>query len=72
MRAGMASAILFIFVIISQPKGSNPVEAGLIFGLLAFVIYVPAGYVLEVYLYRRRMRKKALSEGRGDGGAAKR
>lgn len=72
MRASMAAVILFIFVIITQPKGSNRIAAALIFGLLAFAIYVPAGYLLEVVLYRRRMRKKALSEGQGDGGPAKR
>ena len=71
MRAGMAAAILFIFVVITHPKGSNPVQAGLLFGLLAFAIYVPAGYLLETFLYRRRMRKKELSGGGSSGGAAK-
>lgn len=71
-RASMAAAILFIFVIITQPKGSNRFVAAFLFGLLAFAIYVPAGYFLEVILYRRRMRKKALSDSDRNGGAEKR
>jgi Flp pilus assembly protein TadB len=72
-RATMAAAILFIFVIITQPKGSNRLAAALIFALLALAIYVPAGYYLEVLLYRRRQRKKELSgTGPGGDGGAKR
>jgi len=71
-RASMAAAILFIFIIITQPKGTNPIAAAFIFGLLAFAIYVPAGYLLESFLYRRRMRKKELSGGGSSGDAAKR
>jgi Flp pilus assembly protein TadB len=72
-RATMAAAILFIFVIITQPKGSNPIVAAFLFAALALVIYVPAGYYLELLLYRRRQRKKELSgTGTGGDGGAKR
>jgi Flp pilus assembly protein TadB len=70
-RASMAAAILFIFVIITQPKGSNRIVAAFLFAALAMAIYVPAGYYLELVLYRRRMRKKELSE-TGRNGDAKR
>ena len=35
------------------------VVAAVLFGIFAFVLYVPSGYYLEQYLWRRRMRKKA-------------
>jgi hypothetical protein len=33
--------------------------AAVSFAVAALVLYVPAGYYLEVHLYRRRQRKKA-------------
>jgi Flp pilus assembly protein TadB len=68
-RATMAAAIMFIFVIITQPKGSNRFAAAIIFALLALAIYVPAGYYLELVLYRRRQRRKEVSGTGRDGGA---
>jgi Flp pilus assembly protein TadB len=57
-RALIAGALVFVFLIISS-KGSNRVPVAIVFTLLAIVIYIPAGYYLEVWLFRRRMRKKA-------------
>jgi Flp pilus assembly protein TadB len=57
-RAGFASVILFAFVVLTT-KGKNQVQAGLVFALFALAIYAPAGYYLELMLYRRRQRKKA-------------
>jgi Flp pilus assembly protein TadB len=57
-RAGFAAALMFIFLVITT-KGPNRVQAALIFAVLALVLYVPAGYFLERYLWQRRMRKKA-------------
>jgi hypothetical protein len=72
-RASMAAAILFIFVLIAGPKGSNRIASAFIFAALALAIYVPAGYYLETLLYRRRQRKKELSgTGNGGDGGAKR
>jgi hypothetical protein len=68
-RATMAAAIMFIFVLITQPKGSNRLAAALIFALLAMAIYIPAGYYMELILYRRRQRKKEVSGTGRNGGA---
>jgi hypothetical protein len=38
-------------------KGHNVLYA-VAFGLLAFALYVPAGYYLEMFVWRRRMRKQ--------------
>jgi pilus assembly protein TadC len=56
-RAGLAAAVMFLFVVLTT-KGKNRVEAAFIFALFALALYVPAGYYLELFLYRRRQRKK--------------
>jgi hypothetical protein len=37
------------------------VLAALAFAVFSLALYVPGGYYLETFLYRRRMRKKELS-----------
>jgi hypothetical protein len=57
-RAGIAAALMFAFLLITT-KGSSRVATALTFALFALLIYVPAGYYMEVWLYRRRQRRKA-------------
>jgi hypothetical protein len=59
LRAGLAAVIVFIFVLVTA-KGKNRVPAAIEFTVIALVIYVPAGYYLELWLYRRRQRKKQV------------
>jgi len=33
-----------------------------VFAFFAFALYVPSGYYLEMWLWRRRQRKKAASK----------
>jgi hypothetical protein len=54
-RAGFAGVIMFGFLLLTT-KNHN-VVAALSFAVVALVLYIPAGYYLEVYLYRRRQRK---------------
>jgi hypothetical protein len=58
-RAMLAAGFMFIFLLITS-KGN--VLASAVFGIIAMLLYVPTGYYMEVYLYRRRMRKKAASK----------
>jgi len=58
MRAVIAAAIVFVFLLVTA-KGKNKLPVALSFTAVALVVYVPAGYYLELFLYRRRMRKKA-------------
>jgi hypothetical protein len=60
MRAGFAAAIMFGFLVLTT-KGSNRIGVAAAFAVVALLIYVPAGYYLEMFLYRRRMRKKATA-----------
>jgi Flp pilus assembly protein TadB len=57
-RALIAAALVFAFLLLTA-KGKNKLPVALIFTLIALVIYIPAGYYLELALYRRRQRKKA-------------
>jgi Flp pilus assembly protein TadB len=59
-RASFAAIIMFAFLLLTT-KNHNVVAAAS-FAVVALLLYVPAGYYLEVYLFRRRQRKKA--EGR--------
>jgi Flp pilus assembly protein TadB len=56
-RASFAAVIMFIFLV-ATGKGKNRVSAAIIFAVFALLLYVPAGYYLELFLYRRRQRKK--------------
>jgi hypothetical protein len=60
MRAGFAAAIMFIFLILTTRN--HNIVAALSFAVLALVLYVPAGYYLETFLFRRRQRKKGLAK----------
>jgi Flp pilus assembly protein TadB len=56
-RASFAAVIMFIFLAVTT-KGSNRIGVALSFAVVALALYVPAGYYMERYLYRRRMRRK--------------
>jgi hypothetical protein len=56
-RAALAS--LFMFGVLSlTAKGSGRFAAAAIFAVLALALYLPGGYYMELWLWRRRQRKK--------------
>jgi Flp pilus assembly protein TadB len=57
-RALIAAGLVFVFVLLTS-KTKNKVPTAVIIALVALVIYIPAGYFLELMLYRRRQRRKA-------------
>ena len=57
-RALIASALVFVFLLVTS-KGNNKLATAFVIAVVALVIYVPAGYYLELMLYRRRQRRKA-------------
>jgi Flp pilus assembly protein TadB len=59
MRAGLAAILIFVFVALTT-KGKNQIGGAVLFAVFAFAIYVPAGFYLEMFLYKRRQRKKGL------------
>ncbi len=46
---------MFIFLLLTS-KGN--ILASVVFAIFALALYVPSGYYLEMYLYRRRQRKR--------------
>ncbi len=60
-RALLASGFMFILLLITSKFN---VVASVLFAVLALAIYVPSGYYLESFLYRRRMAKRAQQGGR--------
>jgi Flp pilus assembly protein TadB len=61
-RAAFASAIMFIFLLLVTKKDKVVVAAS--FAVFALLLYVPAGYYMEMFLYRRRQRNKAQGRGK--------
>jgi Flp pilus assembly protein TadB len=59
-RASFAAAIMFVFLVLTTPK--HNVVAAAVFAVFALAVYVPAGYYLELFLYRRRQRRKELGK----------
>lgn len=59
-RASLAAVFMFVFILLfDHPKHSNgsPIVTAVVFAIFALVIYVPAGYYLERFLWRRRMAR---------------
>lgn len=58
-RALLPAGAMFVFLlIIAHPKHGSAFASALVFAVLAIALYVPAGYALELFLYRRRMAKQ--------------
>lgn len=60
-RAAIASVLVFAFLLLTA-KGKNRLPVALTFTVIALVVYIPAGYYLELALYRRRQRRKAAGK----------
>ena len=54
-RAAFAAAILVVFIAVVQRN----IAQALVMGVFALAIYVPMSYYTDLWLYRRRQRKKA-------------
>jgi Flp pilus assembly protein TadB len=53
-RAAFAAAILVVFIAVVQRN----IAQALVMGVFALAIYVPMSYYTDLWLYRRRQRKK--------------
>ncbi len=56
VRAGFAAVVLFLFLLITSKK--DKLQSAVLFTAVALVIYIPAGYYIELFLWRRRQRNK--------------
>jgi Flp pilus assembly protein TadB len=66
-RALLAAVLVFVFLLLTA-KGKNKLVVALAFTVVALIVYIPAGYYLELVMYRRRMRKKEAGATGGKAG----
>jgi hypothetical protein len=60
-RALLAGGFMFVFLYLTDhPQHGSRVLSAVIFALVAMALYIPGGYYLEMYMYRRRMAKKGV------------
>jgi hypothetical protein len=57
-RALLAGAFIFVLLYITNSKGSDRLVSSLLFAIVATLLYIPGGYYLEMYMWRRRMAKR--------------
>ena len=61
-RAGFAAVLLF-FLLLLTARGHNRFLVAILFTVVALAIYVPAGYYIELFVWRRRQRRKQAARG---------
>jgi len=64
-RALLAAVLVFAFLLVTS-KGKNKLPVAIAFTVVALVVYIPAGYYLEVMLYRRRRRQRKRAAAQAD------
>ncbi len=57
----MIAALIFVVLLFENRSKSNAVASALIVAALAFVVYVPAGYYIERFMWRKRIDKLATT-----------
>ena len=56
-RGALAAVLLFVLFALLG-KGKNPIVSAAIFSLFAVALYIPSGYYMEMWMYRRRQRQR--------------
>jgi hypothetical protein len=56
-RAALGAVFMLVFLLLIGPK-KDRVATSITFTVLALIIYAPAGYYIELFLWRRRQRAK--------------
>ncbi|MGZ4351683.1 MAG: hypothetical protein ACXVRX_14290 [Solirubrobacteraceae bacterium] len=54
-KAAVATCFIFVFLLITNKFRVVP---ALVFALLAMMLYIPSGYYLDGWMYRRYLRKQ--------------
>ena len=55
-RGALAAVLLFVLFSFLG-RGSHPLVSAAIFALFALALYIPGGYYMETFMYRRRQRR---------------
>lgn len=54
---GALAAILLFVLFAFLGRGKTPIVSAAIFALFALALYVPGGYYMETWMYRRRQKR---------------
>lgn len=60
---GVIAAVIFVLLLLVLFK--RPVAASLIFGAFMLAFYIPAGYFIDMHMWRRRERARIRSREQG-------
>ena len=63
IRAGVIAVGLFIILSLLG-RGSNRVESAAILAVISLALYIPGGYYIESFMYRRRLEKRKQAAGK--------
>ena len=58
-RAGIGASMMFLVLLFIGPK-KDRLPTAILFTVFALLLYAPAGYYIELFLWRRRQRKKGV------------
>jgi Flp pilus assembly protein TadB len=56
-RGALAAVLLFVLFAFLG-RGKNPLASAAIFAVFALALYIPGGYYMETWMYRRRQKRK--------------
>ncbi|MGH2882530.1 MAG: hypothetical protein ACRDPA_07495 [Solirubrobacteraceae bacterium] len=59
-RGALAAVLLFVLFSILG-RGKDPLVSAAIFALFAIALYIPGGYYMEMWMYRRRQKRDQQS-----------
>jgi Flp pilus assembly protein TadB len=62
-NSAIMAVILFVIVLFTNKRG-GAVAPALVIAAFAFVVYVPLGYYMEQFMWKRRMRNSSSSDSR--------
>jgi hypothetical protein len=63
-RAAIGAVVFAVLVLLVFRQ---PVVQALLLGGLMFLVYIPIGYMIDLFVYRRYLRRKAAGGGAGGG-----
>jgi hypothetical protein len=56
-RGALAAVLLFVLFAFLG-RGKTPIVSAAIFAVFALALYIPGGYYIETWMYRRRQKRK--------------
>ncbi len=61
MRGALAAVLLFVLFAFLG-RGKSPIASAAIFAVFALALYIPGGYYMELWMYRRRQRRRQQTQ----------